>query len=159
MQLFPEEDSLPFPDLQGLSNLQLEHENQECVGAIVDTSHESLDPNDREDTNFKVVSAVYVEDNLLNLQTERNYNRNDNQMFISAYDSFQSVTDCKGISQFNELQQLKACSRYQGEDKQLNSPEQHPIGYVSSTDLEQPAVNNKISKSSLKQLFIFQFDQ
>ena len=49
------EDNLPFPDLRGLSNLQLEHENQECA-----ISHESLDPNYREDPKPEAESAAHV---------------------------------------------------------------------------------------------------
>jgi hypothetical protein len=57
-----EEDSLPFPDLQGLSNLQLEHENHdhECVDAVIDTCHGSFDLNNSEDLNLRFGSAAYV---------------------------------------------------------------------------------------------------
>jgi hypothetical protein len=69
-----DEDNLQFPNLQGLSNIQLEHENydQECVDAIMDTIHESLDPNYREDPNPRFESSVYIMGNphFLDLQTK-----------------------------------------------------------------------------------------
>jgi hypothetical protein len=57
-----EEDSLPFPNLQGLSNLQLEHENHdhECVDALIDTCHGSFDLNNSKDLNLIFGSAAYV---------------------------------------------------------------------------------------------------
>ena len=57
-----DEDSLQFPDLQGLSDLQQEHKNydQECVVVVINTSHDSLDPNYREYLNFGFESAAYV---------------------------------------------------------------------------------------------------
>jgi hypothetical protein len=85
--------------------------------------------------------------------------KNDEQIFISAYDSFESTTDPKGISQFQDLQRLEVCSRYQEEGEELNSPDQQSIVYVSPTDLEQPAFNNEISKGSFQHLFNLQLDQ
>jgi hypothetical protein len=71
-----DEDSLQIPDLQGLSNLQLEHKNhdQECVDVVIDTSHESLDPNNREDLNPGFGSAVDDEGSLhlSDVQTQGN---------------------------------------------------------------------------------------
>jgi hypothetical protein len=69
-----EEDNLQFPDLQGLSNIQLKHENhdQECVDAVIDTSHGSLDPNNSEDLNPRFESTTYVmgSPHFLDLQTK-----------------------------------------------------------------------------------------
>jgi hypothetical protein len=62
--------------LKGLSNLQLEHENhdQECVDAVVDTSHEFFDLNYREDPNPGVESAAHVmgSPHFSDLQTKAN---------------------------------------------------------------------------------------
>jgi hypothetical protein len=85
--------------------------------------------------------------------------KNDEQIFISAYDSFESTTDPKGISQFQDLQQREVRSRYQEEGEELNSPEQQSIVYVFPMDLEQPAFNNEISKGSFQHLFNLQLDQ
>ena len=85
--------------------------------------------------------------------------KNDEQIFISAYDSFESTTDPKGISQFQDLQQQEVRSRYQEEGKELNNPEQQSIVYVFPTDFEQPAFNNEISKGSFQHLFNLQLDQ
>jgi hypothetical protein len=63
--------------LQGLSNLQLEHKNhdQECVDVVINTSHESLDPNYIEDPNPGFESAAYVmgSPHFLVLQTKADY--------------------------------------------------------------------------------------
>jgi hypothetical protein len=124
-----EEDSLPFPDLQGLSNLQLEHENhdQECVDVVVDTSHESLDPNNREDPNPRVESAAHVmsSSHFLNLQEKVDHN---------------TYEESDG-------------------GKELKSPDQQSVLYVFQTDLEQPAFNSEISKDSFQHLFNLQLDQ
>jgi hypothetical protein len=124
-----EEDSLPFPDLQGLSNLQLEHENhdQECVDVVVDTSHESFDLNYREDPNPGVESAAHV-------------------MGSPHFSDLQTKANCSTYEESDG-----------GEE--LNSPDQQSIVYVSPTDLEQPAFNNVISKGSFQYLFNLQLEQ
>jgi hypothetical protein len=50
--------------------------------------------------------------------------KNDEQIFISAYGNFESTTDPKGISQFQDLQRLEVCSRYEKEGEQLKSLDQ-----------------------------------
>ena len=69
-----EEDSLQFPNLQGLSNLQLRHENhdQKWVDAVINNCHGSFDPNNSEDLNLGCVDAADVEgsSHFLDLQTK-----------------------------------------------------------------------------------------
>jgi hypothetical protein len=50
--------------------------------------------------------------------------KNDEQIFISAYGSFESTTDHKGISQFQDLQRLEVCNRYEKEGEALKSLDQ-----------------------------------
>ena len=124
-----DEDSLQSPYLQGLSNLQLEHENHdpEWIDAIVDTSHESLNPNNKEDLNpgFESVAHVMSSSHFLNLQEKVDHN---------------TYEESDG-----------------GEE--LNSPDQQFIVYVSPIDLEQPAFNNVINKGSFQYLFNLQLEQ
>jgi hypothetical protein len=91
-----EEDSLQFPDLQGLSDLQLKHE--------------SLDPNNREDPNPGVESAAHVMSNshFLNLQEKIDHTTYEDveQSDISASDSFRSAVVNGNSLQFPDLQGL-----------------------------------------------------
>jgi hypothetical protein len=101
-----EEDSVTFSDLQGLSNLQLEHMNH--------------DPK-------------YIE----------------------------SAAHVMGSPHFSDLKTKANCSTYEETDggKELNSPDQQSIVYVSPTNLEQPAFNKVISKGIFQDLFNLQLEQ
>ena len=124
-----DEGSLQSPDLQGLSGLQLEHENhdQEWVDAVVDTSHESLDPNNREDPNLGVEFAAYV-------------------MSSPYFPDLQTKADC---STFEESDSGEISS----------SPDQQSIGNVSPADLEQFTHIIEINEDSQPHHFRLQSEQ
>ena len=51
------------------------------------------------------------------------------------------------------------CNKYEEESEELKDSDQKSILYISPARVEQHTFNSEISKSSLKQLFIFQLDQ
>jgi hypothetical protein len=50
--------------------------------------------------------------------------KNDEQIFISSYENFESTTDPKSIYEFQDLQGLEVCNRYEKEGEELKSPNQ-----------------------------------
>jgi hypothetical protein len=84
--------------------------------------------------------------------------KSEEQILISASNSFRSAVDVEDSLPFPDLQKKTECSRHLQEGQQKDSDQQSVL-YVLQADLEQPAFNSEISKDSFQHLFNLQLDQ
>jgi hypothetical protein len=84
--------------------------------------------------------------------------KSEEQILISASNSFRSAVDVEDSLPFPDLQKKTECSRHLQEGQQKDSDQQSVL-YVLQANLEQPAFNSVISKGSFQHLFNLQLEQ
>jgi hypothetical protein len=86
--------------------------------------------------------------------------KDDEQIFVSTYDSFESTTDPKGISQFQDLQRLEICSTHEEEDDEgsLEFPDLQGLSNLQPEHQEDCSRYNEeddVLESSDQQSFLY----
>jgi hypothetical protein len=165
---------LLFPDCChefNLSKLEL----QEEYAAEEDTLHHDQEINDSHYDNlsdaFDIISntstvvschddQVFISENLEDVERTDRFTSDSFSSAVVNEDSLQ-CPDLQGSPHFPDLQKKADFSTYEESDgpKELSTPDQQSVLYLSQTNLEQPTFNNEIIQGSFQHLLNLQIHQ